>query len=109
VFTSGRADGLDGVFAPGSALAGTDRSRLAELRAAGQQLNGFAPEVAAVTAVTATGAGFRLELTERIPAYAVVTGPDGRQDVPGRPDRPVVMTVVATPQGWRIATAELVP
>ena len=108
-FTEGRADGLDGVFAPGSALAATDRTRLTQLQAAGEQLQGFAPEVVAVTAATTDDAGVRLELSEQIPAYAVVAGSGVRTEVPGQPARPVVMTLVSTPQGWRIDTAQLSP
>ncbi|SSC21795.1 Serine/threonine protein kinase [Klenkia terrae] len=108
-FTEGRADGLDGVFAPGSALAATDRTRLTELQVAGEQLQGFAPQVVAVTAATPDDAGVRLELSEEIPAYAVVAGTGERTEVPGQPGRPVAMTLLRTPQGWRIDTAQLSP
>ncbi len=108
-FTSADPAGLADVFAPGSALTATDQDRLTALQAAGQQLEGFAPRVVAVTAATAEDDAVRVELTEQIPGYAVVDGADGRTAVPGGPARPVVMTVVRTPQGWRIDTAQLVP
>ena len=108
-FTEGRPADLDGVFAPSSALTATDRVRLTELQAAGQQLQGFAPQVVAVVSADTDDAGIRLELSERIPAYTVVAATGERTELPGQPVRPVVMTLLRTPQGWRIDTAQLVP
>jgi hypothetical protein len=79
---------------------------VAALAAAGQQVVGFAPEVVAVAAVTPVEGGVRVALVDRVPAYRVGSAA-GEQAVPGRGDRPVLLTLRATPAGWRIGAAEL--
>jgi len=110
-FTADRAADLSGVYAPRSPLLAVDTARLAELGSAGQHLEGFAPQVVEVTEVVeadeVTG-GVRLVLVDRVPGYTV-SAADGAQQVPARPERTVVMTLLVTASGWRIDTAAFAP
>jgi len=97
---------LDGVYTPAGPLRDADTAWVGELAAAGRQLVGFAPEVVSVGEVTPVEGGVRIALVDRVPAYAVGSAA-GQQTVPGRGDRPVVLTLLATASGWRIGAAEL--
>ncbi|GHE13274.1 hypothetical protein GCM10011381_34730 [Klenkia taihuensis] len=97
---------LDGVYGSAGPLLDTDTAWVAALAAAGQQVVGFAPEVVTVGAVTPVDGGVRVALVDRVPAYRVGSAA-GEQAVPGRGDRPVLLTLLATPAGWRIGAAEL--
>jgi hypothetical protein len=83
---------------------------VAALAGHGQVLRGIIPTVTAVTAVDATTGRAELRLVDRRPAYDVVTGAGAVVSrSPGRPDAAVRMVLVATPAGWRIGSAELLP
>jgi hypothetical protein len=97
------------VYAEGSPLLAADRRAVADLAARGQVLRGFAPEVAAVTEVRATAGRAELHLVDRRPAYEVAAGGTTVAGGPARADSAVAMVLVATPAGWRIDNAELVP
>ncbi|TFV58530.1 serine/threonine protein kinase [Geodermatophilus sp. DF01-2] len=103
---------LDGVYPPDSALLTADRDTVSALDAAGEQLRGFAPVV--VRAAVADGGTqegrVTLRVVDRWPAYEVVPAadPDGPalRSVGGRGEADVRMTLAATTDGWRIASAE---
>ncbi|MEI4271933.1 protein kinase [Klenkia sp. LSe6-5] len=107
-FDAGRSEWLADVYAPGCALADVDAERMAQLAAAGQHLEGFAPQVVSVDEVAPVAGGVQLLLTDQVPGYDVV-GAGGRYAVAARGPRAVVMTVQATPSGWRIASAAFGP
>jgi hypothetical protein len=102
------------VYVPGSTLLAADRDGVAALTAAGEALRGFAPEVVSATLVGGTpGAGpVTLRVVDRWPDYEVVRAADpggpALRRVGGRGDAEVRMTVEATAEGWRIASAERV-
>ncbi|WP_278246986.1 serine/threonine-protein kinase [Klenkia brasiliensis] len=104
--SAGDPGALSGVYPSGSALLDADAAWARELAAAGQQLQGFAPLVVAVQDVVPLPGGVRVRLVDRVPPY-VLGSATGGQDVPGRGDRPVVLTLLATTAGWRIDAAEL--
>ena len=98
---------LDGVYAPGSPHRLADEGHVAALAEAGEALRGFAPAVLEVTGTTVTEGRVVVELVDTWPAYEVVAdGGSVRRTEPGRPAADVRMTLVRTPAGWRIETAE---
>jgi hypothetical protein len=109
-FRTGSAGPLDAVYTGSSPLRRTDEHSLAALTGAGEVLRGFTPSVVEVTAVQESAAGVVVELVDRWPDHAVVAAaaPDGPvlREVTGRGDARVRLTVVRTPEGWRIDTAE---
>ena len=115
VFGSASAELLTGVYAAGSRQLVADEEHARALAAAGEVLRGFAPEVAEVRAVTAVGGQgerFELELVDRWASYEVVAAadPDGPAVGTGAGREAAVrMTLVRTPEGWRIESAERSP
>ena len=111
---TGSAPLLDDVYVPGSTLLAADRDSVAALAAAGEALRGFAPEVVSATLVGGTpGAGpVTLRVVDRWPDYEVVAAADpggpALRTVGGRGEAEVRMTIEATTEGWRIASAERV-
>lgn len=107
---NGNPAALGDVYAPGSPLRAADAEHARTLTAAGEQLRGFAPAVVELAVVATTEDRAELVLTDRWPDYRVV--PAGRPDVEairtvvGRPDAEVRMTLLRTPSGWRIESAE---
>jgi hypothetical protein len=105
---------LDGVYAPGSSLLTADRGTVSALAVAGEALRGFAPEVVGATVLDGAAAEGRvtLRVVDRWPAYEVVRAADAGgpalRPVAGRGEAEVRMTLVATAEGWRIASAERV-
>ena len=105
---------LDGVYAPGSSLLTADRGTVSALAAAGEALRGFAPEVVGATVLDGAAAEGRvtLRVVDRWPAYEVVRSADpggpALRPVGERGEAEVRMTLVATAEGWRIASAERV-
>ena len=103
---------LSEVYAPDSPLLAADVASARALVDAGAELRGFAPAVVDVAVVSATPEQAELSLTDRWPDYRIVPAgrPDGAvlQAVPGRPTAEVRMTLVRTPEGWRIDRAERV-
>jgi hypothetical protein len=112
--STGSATLLDEVHVPGSALLAADRDTVATLAAAGEALRGFAPEVVSAAVLEQAPGAERvtLRVVDRWPAYEVVPAadPDGPavRPVAGRGEVEVRMTLAATAEGWRIATAERV-
>jgi hypothetical protein len=109
-FGTASAEALDGVYAPGSAVADADEQHARDLAGAGELLRGFAPAVVEVTGVSVSGDVAQLDLVDRWPAYEVAAagdrdGPPLRA-VPGRPDTAVRMVLARTADGWRIESAE---
>ena len=111
---TGSAPLLDDVYVPGSTLLAADRDSVAALTAAGEALRGFAPEVVSATLVGGTpGAGpVTLRVVDRWPDYEVVRAADpggpALRTAGGRGEAEVRMTIEATAEGWRIASAERV-
>jgi hypothetical protein len=105
-FARAAVDGLDDVYAPGSAQLSADRQYVTALAGAGQALRGFTPVVDEVTAAAVDGDGAELTLVDRLPDYAVVAGDRVLRPVTGRGAAEVRMVVVRTPEGWRISTAQ---
>jgi hypothetical protein len=111
--TTGTAPLLDEVYLPESTLLAADRDTVSGLAAAGEALRGFAPEVVSATLIHGTpGAGpVTLRVVDRWLAYAVVRAADPGgpplRTVGERGEAEVHMTVVATAEGWRISSAEL--
>ncbi|SET05092.1 serine/threonine-protein kinase [Geodermatophilus poikilotrophus] len=105
---------LDGVYAPGSTSLTADRGTIAALSAAGETVHGFAPEVVDATVLDGAAAQGQvtLRVVDRWPAYEVVRAADpggpALRPVAGRGEAEVRMTLVATSEGWRIASAERV-
>jgi hypothetical protein len=105
---------LEEVHVPGSTLLAADRDTVAGLVTAGQALRGFAPVVVNATVLDGSAAEGRvtLRVVDRWPAYEVVRAADAGgpalRPIAGRGEAEVRMTLVATPEGWRIASAELV-
>jgi hypothetical protein len=110
-FGTASAAPLAEVYARGSPLLAADQRSVADLAARGQVLRGFAPSVTTVTAVDATANRAELRLVDRRPAYEVVAAPGGPPlaGTAARGDAAVRMVLVATPGGWRIDSAELLP
>jgi hypothetical protein len=112
--STGSPASLDGVYAPGSSLLAADRGTVSALAAAGEALRGFAPEVVGVTVLDGSAAEGRvtLRVVDRWPAYEVVRAADAGspalRPIAGRSEAEVRMTLVATAEGWRIASAQLV-
>ncbi|WP_166487427.1 serine/threonine-protein kinase [Geodermatophilus obscurus] len=112
--STGSPASLDDVYAPGSSLLAADRGTVSALAAAGEALRGFAPEVVGVTMLDGSAAEGRvtLRVVDRWPAYEVVHAADAGgpalRPMAGRGEAEVRMTLVATAEGWRIASAELV-
>ncbi len=106
---SASPDALDAVFTPGSPVLAADRDHVESLRAAGQQVRGFHPQVVSAEATSVSEDRVVLAVVDRWPAYEVVTpGPGGGQDVraaPGRAESAVRMVLVAAGPGWRIDSA----
>jgi eukaryotic-like serine/threonine-protein kinase len=108
-YGSGSAVALDAVYTIGSPLRAADAAEVADLRSAGAQVRGFAPEVVEVRSAERAGDRVELELVDRWPVYTVV-GDDGTaQTVPARGDRLVAMVLVRSGDSWRIDTARLLP
>jgi eukaryotic-like serine/threonine-protein kinase len=112
--STGSPASLEGVYAPGSSLLAADRGTVSALAAAGEALRGFAPEVVGATVLDGSAAEGRvtLRVVDRWPAYEVVRAADAGgpalRPIAGRGEAEVRMTLVATAEGWRIASAELV-
>ena len=102
------------MYAPGSSLLTADRGTVSALAAAGEALRGFAPEVVSGTVLDGSAAEGRvtLRVVDRWPAYEVVRAADAGgpalRPIAGRGEAEVRMTLVATAEGWRIASAQLV-
>jgi hypothetical protein len=105
---------LEEVHVPGSTLLAADRDTVSGLVTAGQALRGFAPVVVDATVLDGSAAEGRvtLRVVDRWPAYEVVRAADAGgpalRPIAGRGEAEVRMTLVATAEGWRIASAELV-
>jgi hypothetical protein len=112
--STGDAALLEDVYAADSALLAPDRDTVSALAAAGEMLRGFAPEVVDAAVVDGTPAAGRvtLRVVDRWPAYEVVPAADpggpALRPVGERGEAEVRMTLVATAEGWRIASAERV-
>ena len=112
--STGDAALLEDVYAADSALLAPDRDTVSALAAAGEMLRGFAPEVVDAAVVDGTPATGRvtLRVVDRWPAYEVVPAADpggpALRPVGERGEAEVRMTLVATAEGWRIASAERV-
>jgi hypothetical protein len=106
-FSSGSSQALDDVYTERSPLRAADAARIADLRSAGSQLRGFAPEVVEVRTATVARNRAELLLVDRWPAYRVVAG-GVVQEVPARGDRVVALVLVRADGGWRIDSARLV-
>ncbi|MCO7222007.1 serine/threonine protein kinase, partial [Klenkia sp. PcliD-1-E] len=99
---------LAGAFAPGSPLLEADAAWSTALSAAGQQLEGFAPDVLSVSDAVPVPGGVRLRVVDRVPGYVLVSA-TGAQQMAGRGDRAVSLTLVPGESGWRISAAEALP
>jgi hypothetical protein len=112
--STGSAALLEDVYAPGSPLLTADQDSVGTLAAAGEALRGFAPEVldAAVLEGTPGEGRVILRVVDHWPGYEVVPAADpggpALRPVGERGEAEVRMTLVATPEGWRIASAERV-
>jgi hypothetical protein len=112
-FRAADAEALGGVYTADSALRKADEEHARSLAEAGEALRGFEPVVVAVTAVDdepGEPGRVRVHLVDRWADYEVVaageeSGP-GIRTVTGRGEASVRLTVVRTPEGWRIETAE---
>ena len=108
-FTRADPAGLDAVYSAGSPLRAADEAAVRALADAGRRLAGFTPRVEGPVVVVATGDRVRLEASDGWGGYAVVSAddPDGPAlaHVPGRGTGPVVLELVAAPDGWRIDEA----
>ena len=105
-WATGSAEPLDDVYTDGSPLRAADRAGIAELRSDGSVLSGFTPEVVAVTSAEVDGSRADLRLVDRWAEHTLRTADGTAQPVAGRPEQEVVMVLLRTPGGWRIATAE---
>jgi eukaryotic-like serine/threonine-protein kinase len=108
-FATASAAPLAGVYADGSPLLAADRRAVEQLAARGQVLRGFTPMVRTVTALAATPGRAELRLVDSRPASDVVAAGTVVDHTAARAAAPVRMVLVATPAGWRIDTAELLP
>jgi hypothetical protein len=112
-FTTGSAEALAGVYAPGGPAGVSDADQVASLSAAGEVLRGFTPAVVEVTAFEVDGDRAQLDLVDRWRDYAVVAAddPDGApvRTVAGRGDATVRLALVRTPAGWRIDSGQRLP
>jgi hypothetical protein len=97
---------LDDVYAPDSPLLAADQEHVRALAAAGETLQGFAPEVVRLEATDVGEDRVELNLVDRWPDYRVVNG-DGAlvRTGTGRPESAVRMVLVRGAEGWRIETA----
>ncbi len=92
--------------APKSALLEADITILDSLRRSGQRYTGLAFTVRSAEWVSGDDTSARVLAVVDRSAYDVV-GPSGeRQSVPAEPGRPLVYSLVRTPEGWRIADVQ---
>ena len=108
-YAAGTVEALDVVYTRDSPLRVADATELADLRAAGTHVRGFAPEVVVVRAAQRAGGRVEVQLVDRWPSYTVVGGEGTAQTVPARGERQVAMVLVRSEDGWRIDTARLLP
>jgi hypothetical protein len=94
---------LAAVYAPGSSLLPADRAAIERLRAHGWSASGVRHTVARLAVSSSTGTAATLRVTDRLASYDVVDSA-GRvvQRTAPRADAAFVVTVVRTPQGWRL-------
>ena len=92
--------------APNSALLEADITILDSLRRSGQRYTGLAFTVRSAEWVSGDDTSARVLAVVDRSAYDVV-GPSGeRQAVPAEPGRPLVYSLMRTPEGWRIADVQ---
>jgi hypothetical protein len=112
-FTAAEPAVLPGAYLPGSALLERDTAQVSRLVAAGQTVEGFAPQVRRLLSVTPDGEDrVVLRLIDELPGYRVVpvagAGAASAQEVAGRGEAEVRIVVERTAVGWRISDAQVV-
>jgi hypothetical protein len=111
-FTTADPGALNGAYLSGSALLERDAAQVTGLVAAGELLEGFAPQVRRLLSVTPDGEDrVVLRLVDELPGYRVVpAGGPGEapvQEVAGRGEAEVRIVVTRTVAGWRISDAQV--
>jgi hypothetical protein len=104
-----RADArlLASVYAPGSLPLAVDERSIRTLRAAGATAVGVRHEIRRVRTPVAAAARFRLEFTDRMPAYRIVDARGATlRTVPARAEQAFTAELVRVATGWRIVTLE---
>jgi len=109
-FGTGATAVLEQVFSPDSAQLIVDTTELRRLVQAGQVLRGFTPRVLEVLEVSVEGDRAQLQITDEFANYETVPAADTRAAAlasnPGRGPAQVAMTLIRTPDGWRIQVAQ---
>ncbi|NIH69698.1 serine/threonine-protein kinase [Modestobacter marinus] len=111
-FTDADPTALAEVHAPDSASLSRDTDQVAQLVAAGQRLDGFAPRLVRLVEVTAQGpTRFDVQVVDELPDYRVLRadapGAPVVAEVPARGEATVQLVLARTASGWRIADARL--
>lgn len=102
-FEEGRADVLNGVYAPGSAPLAADRAALDALRAQDAYATGLRMVIDDVRVLVDRPGGIVLRVVDRMPAYQIVDG-SGRlvEARPGRGSASWVVELRSVDTDWRI-------
>jgi hypothetical protein len=107
-FSSGDADALTDVDAPGSPQLASDQRALRTLVGAGLHAGGFLEVIESVRPLGTVPDGELVEVVDDRPAYQLVRAGDGTvvESVPARGRRRWRVVLAAGPAGWQVRSVE---